>query len=277
MSLSSILGKNSPVLKLLFALIALVVVDQVAKTMAEGVVFNSGFFLGSLEWMSKFYRVFCTLALLALSITVTGLLQFLTWTTLRGMSYALLLLQAGFLGNGIDKLLLGQVRDFIPVPFTSPTLVLNVADLYLWIGMGMVLYFLWRRPEDLWPKNNLRGHWLVFPKSQMKMTGVLMLITTLVVASCYILVLAYLRNLGLPLNFKELTVSFLVFLGMILGIVFLFGIRWSHRVFGPFRAVERYLETHPDSRSSFKLRDSDENECVTEVLRILEGNSDRLP
>ena len=277
MSLSSILGKNSPVLKLLSLLIVLVLIDQLAKNVAQGVVFNSGFFLGSLEWMSKFYRVFCTLALLALTITVTGLLQFLTWTTLRGMSYALLLLQAGFLGNGIDKLLLGQVRDFIPIPFTSPTLVLNVADLYLWVGMGMVLYFLWRRPEDLWPKNNLRGHWLVFPKSQMKMTGVLMLITTLVVASCYVLVLAYLRNLGLPLNFKELTVSFLVFLGMILGVVFLFGIRWSHRVFGPFRAVERYLETHPDSRSSFKLRDSDENECVTEVLRILEGNSERLP
>ena len=266
--------RASALWKLLAALALLVAVDQFSKSAVPEVVFNPGFFLGSLSWMSEYYRVFCTLILLSLSFITIGLLQFLLWSHHRAISYSLLLLQAGFLGNGLDKLRFGQVRDFIPIRLMGSTLVLNLADLYLWCGIGALLYFLWSKPDELWPKNNLRGHWLVFPKSQMRMTGVLMLVSGLSGASGFLMILAYLKQSGVPFDLKEMTLSFFVFYGIVLSVVFLFGIRWSHRIFGPFRAVERYLETHPNSRPGFQLRDSDENECVVEVLQILEKQSD---
>lgn len=65
------------------------------------------------------------------------------WLTLFGLS----LIAAGAVGNGIDRLWLGQVIDFIDVYVGSyhwPSF--NVADSAICVGVGCLLLDAWRRP-----------------------------------------------------------------------------------------------------------------------------------
>ncbi len=104
------------------------------------------------------------IAFTAVALTF-GMWMFAKWTrsrdTLAHASIGLLL--GGGLGNLYDRLLYGCVRDFLhPFPGVKWPggwkpfggdgqvwpYVSNVADLLLLIGIGLLLVFLWRRPED---------------------------------------------------------------------------------------------------------------------------------
>jgi lipoprotein signal peptidase len=246
--------------------LALVAADQLSKSWALHPVLNSGFFLGSLEWASPFYRIFCTLAFLSLSLLVIALIQFLTSSSVPLLTLSLTVLQAGLVGNGIDRLSTGSVRDFIPLNFFTPPLVLNFADFYQWVALIAILFLIWLKPHAIWPKNNLRNRALIFPASQLRMSGVLVLISSLIAFGTFLLMTAYLKSNAIEFNFEELLVCFLLFLALVLLIVFIFGIRWSLRVYGPFRAVERYLKMG----DGFKLRAADENEVVKAVIELIQ-------
>ena len=60
----------------------------------------------------------------------------------RGSQAALLLLSAGAMGNGIDRLVHGYVVDFIHLHHWP---VFNVADVYLTAGMVLFVLISWRR------------------------------------------------------------------------------------------------------------------------------------
>jgi lipoprotein signal peptidase len=249
--------------------LALVAIDQITKSSAQHPVLNSGFFLGSLEWASPFYRIFCTLAFLSISLLVIALIQFLTYSTLPILTFVLTVLQAGLVGNGIDRLTAGTVRDFIRIDIFHPALILNFADLCQWVSLLSILAIIWVKPHSIWPKNNLRSRILIFPASQLRMTGVLMLLSSLIGFGVFLLMSAYLRSTGVELNFEELLICFLFFMVLVLLVVFIFGMRWSLRVYGPFRAVERYLKERAKG-GDFKLRAADENEVVKAVIDLIQ-------
>jgi len=266
----NLLGQKTKFLKMVLLFGALVIVDQISKGMISQPIFNSGFFLGSLQWASAFYRIFCTVALLGISILVISLIQFLTWQTLPSLSAALMCLEAGIVGNGIDKLRFGAVRDFIIISLFHPSLILNFADLFQWAGIIAILILIWTNPSKLWPKENMRNRLLVFPASQFRMTGVLLLIASLIAVGNFVLMIAYLKSNQIVFNFEETSICFGLSLLFTYCVIFIFGMLWSNRIYGPFRAIERYLRgRNSANRSEVKVRISDENEAIREILILL--------
>lgn len=274
MGSTNLFGKNPRLLKLLTLFLACLALDQGSKGLISGPILNFGFFLGSFSFTSPFYRIFCTIALLSITMLVLILVQFLTAKILPSLGDAIAVLEAGLVGNGIDKIRFGAVRDFISVPFFKPTLVINFADLCLWFSMVAILILIWKDPKKIWPKENLRAQLFVYPRSQGKMVALLMTITALVSFGNELLFLAYLRSNGVLFSYKEISICFLLFTALLLGVVFVFGVLWSNRVYSPFKALGRYLSNGDASQEKpfkpFKLRDSDENECFNEIVMLLE-------
>ncbi|MGE3109397.1 MAG: signal peptidase II [Phycisphaerales bacterium] len=121
-------------------------------------VLNPGAVFGVGPGKRWFFVVFTGVAL------AFGMWMFARWTRSRDtLAHAAIgLLLGGGLGNLYDRLALGCVRDFLhPLPglrwpggwrpFGGDgqiwPYVSNIADLLLLIGIGMLLVFLWRRPD----------------------------------------------------------------------------------------------------------------------------------
>jgi len=264
------IGKTAKFLKFVALLLILVLIDQVSKAFIASPVLNSGFFLGWLKWTSSFYRVFCTLSFLSLCLLTVSLIQYLVWNTLPKVVLALALIETGLLGNGIDKLVFGGVRDFIPFPFSSTGLFFNIADIYLVLGMAAILLMVWVSPHEIWPKKNSRARFLIFPKSQLKMVSVLVLVANLVGGGLFLLFTSFLNASHIPYSFEEMLLCTVLFLALVTVILIAFGVMWSLRVFGPFKAIERYLKARNDPHGKeVNVRLSDDNECVKEILVLL--------
>lgn len=51
----------------------------------------------------------------------------------------ILLMMSGLLGNLMDRLFLSYVRDFIAISIFDEWIILNIADIFLWVGLGMII------------------------------------------------------------------------------------------------------------------------------------------
>jgi signal peptidase II len=60
----------------------------------------------------------------------------------RGLRFALLLISAGAIGNGLDRLFRGYVVDFIHIHYWP---VFNVADIYITVGTLLLVLVGWPR------------------------------------------------------------------------------------------------------------------------------------
>lgn len=62
---------------------------------------------------------------------------------------AVILLFAGTLGNLLDRLFLGYVRDFLNfIIFTYDYPVFNFADMILVVGVGLIIFYVFRHPDE---------------------------------------------------------------------------------------------------------------------------------
>ena len=222
--------------------------------------------MGSLEWTSPFFRIFCSLALLSITLIALSFIQFLIWNAFPTVVYYLCFFEAGMIGNGIDRLRLGAVRDFISIPFFGHHWVINFADICEWIGAGLLLVAIWSHPERFWRKEEFRKNFLIFPRSQIKLVSVLLLVTTIVAGSSLLLVSAYFSVNAISVNLTEITLCFGIFFLLMSLVVMIFGVLWSQRVYGPFKAIERFIKSGNNKAS---LRLTDENEVIEEVLKTL--------
>ncbi len=135
-----------------FAIIAVVLVlDLVLKSVFDGKVakFISGFISidGRAHNTGAAFSMFsnATVALLVFSIIFVVLFllyEFFTMNTKRGLLYyiAFALLLGGTLGNLVDRLNLGYVRDFIKLDFIDFP-IFNIADCALTVGV--ILLAIW--------------------------------------------------------------------------------------------------------------------------------------
>lgn len=111
----------------------LVVLDQLSKVFIEGAI-NYGAAFGILQG----YRIL----FIIVSLIVIGLIVFYR-NKLKGIGYyGGVLLFSGTVGNLIDRLFLGYVRDFIDVGFWPS---FNLADSYNTVGVVLLIIYIWRK------------------------------------------------------------------------------------------------------------------------------------
>lgn len=130
----------------------------IPKVLEFTLVLNPGAVFGIGAGQRWFFIIFTLVAMIVSVILFAKWTKARDWTAHAGFG----LIIAGGLGNLYDRLLFGCVRDFIhPLPgmklpfnLTWPNggsdevwpYVSNVADLYLLIGIGLLLVFTWKQP-----------------------------------------------------------------------------------------------------------------------------------
>tara|TARA_A100001015_G_C14926928_1_gene686768 strand:- start:162 stop:617 length:456 start_codon:yes stop_codon:yes gene_type:complete len=132
------------------------IADQLSKYVARTVLVNGGIDLGVFRFDLVFntgaaYGVFSdhTMVLLIIGVAVIVYLctqlRSLVHNVLTCWAYGLLL--AGAIGNSLDRLLFGQVTDFINIHIIP---VFNLADIYLNIGLIVLVghYLLYERQRS---------------------------------------------------------------------------------------------------------------------------------
>jgi lipoprotein signal peptidase len=93
---------------------------------------NAGMILGLGRGQTQTSPVFACLGIICATLSArVALADRVRWPGANGLAGALLL--AGILGNTVDRLALGHVRDFL-VTWAMPTVAFNVADLLVVIG-----------------------------------------------------------------------------------------------------------------------------------------------
>ncbi len=115
--------------KMVFLVLILVLLDQITKFYLESSV-NYGAAFGILQGWKWLFII--------AGFFVLGLLYYYTDKVKGYGTYGIILLFAGVIGNLIDRILYGYVRDFIDV-ISFPSF--NLADAYNTMGMLILLVY----------------------------------------------------------------------------------------------------------------------------------------
>ena len=185
------------------------------------------------------------------------------------------ILLGGILGNVTDRILSGQVTDFIIVGFKDSYLspAFNIADMVQWIGYIMVVYSITKEGEKIWPERNSRRQYWINPKFQLKycyfLAGVGLSIGLVAMVFSYTYFQVAMVELVGPnaqvvdkflvpylITFSIVCLSFCIGLFAIGKII-------SHKIAGPIYAFEKYMEELISNEDKahlrqFKLRNHDE-------------------
>jgi len=114
-------------------LLVLIILDQITKHYFA-FVFNTGAAFGILKGFN--------IPLLILSLIVLIFCIFYYFKE-RKLRLPLILVISGIIGNSIDRIMFGYVRDFIDIGiFNFP--VFNLADSYNVIGVALLIIMLWK-------------------------------------------------------------------------------------------------------------------------------------
>lgn len=257
--------KRKDWLLIISVLVFSVVFDQITKRWASGLtkehaigfvklilVHNQGAMLGLFSDLPAVLRIVTLSTSGIFILCLFALVQYLIPKKLLALRVSLSILVGGILGNVLDRILYGYVIDFIAVRFgmwNSP--IWNVADVIQWIGYILMIYFLIKHSEQLWPDQNDRKTFWVNKKFQIKyavffsVTGLFLTLVSAVFSYTYLKVtLQELvgNNFVLIEKFtKPFIFTFVLLSIMFVIILFTVGKLISHRIAGPLYAFERFL------------------------------------
>lgn len=110
--------------------IFLVIVDQISKIAVSNPIKNYGLAFGLFPGYTKFY--------ILLTCIVVSILVYYLFLGKEELRYGLAFLVGGSLGNLIDRLFLGYVRDFITFGFWPS---FNFADIFNVIGVILIIKY----------------------------------------------------------------------------------------------------------------------------------------
>ena len=139
--------------------LAVVGLDQVSKALTDGAetiiivkdflyvigTYNTGAafsILGEVEWAQTFFIILTVIAVIGATVYL-----FLNGKKSLWLDISIVLVLSGAIGNFIDRIVFGYVRDFIYVPFFAN---FNVADVAITVGAIMlIVYFLFLDKEAI--------------------------------------------------------------------------------------------------------------------------------
>lgn len=204
--------------------------------------------------------ILCTYAIIQYLLPIKSLLLRCGLSALIG----------GILGNVADRIIWGFVVDFIVVGkpgLSSPAF--NLADAFQWVGYLMIVIAIIKEGKLLWPENDLRKHYWVNRRFQLKYSfflmsvGIGLAVVSLVFSYTYmrVTISELVGNNQFLLNkfLVPFVITYIIICLTFCGILFALGKYLSHRIAGPLYAFERFLEESLEgSTKPLKLRAGDE-------------------
>ncbi|MDO9183431.1 MAG: signal peptidase II [Bacteriovorax sp.] len=243
---------------------------------------NRGFIFGSLQDLPQSLTLVTLTSFGGVLFFIYLLLISLLASELLVLKLGLGMLIGGVLGNVIDRALHAGTLDFIPFIFNHKVLMIfNPADLFQWIGAGLIILTIFLKEKIIWYPENQRGFGLVNPNEQIKFA---LKFSAISLSTCLVLGIFSVSYLSLTLkeshmlnqstiiafglSFFALTVFFNI-------LSFIAGIILSKRTAGPLYAFEKYVEALlAGERKDLKLREGDNYKHLEEVAANLKKHLD---
>ncbi len=231
-----------------------------------GTYFNLSF--GALIVMSS------TLALMVVTLAIFALMAFPQQIMMFSVSLALL--SGGIVSNVLSRLTFGFVTDWFGLGMNSPLATYyNFADISQLVGIILFFVVLIRDSKKIFSAYEFRRNYFVNPKFQLKFTGHLILLMTVVFSFVALISSAYFRfNFSCFMQFTPyLFIMAELYLALLL-ITFLFGIVVSHRIAGPlYRFRQSVAEVlQKDSSDLIKFREHDDlQDEFNEIYKLIKN------
>lgn len=258
-------------------------VDQITKTIAEGIRgiqffgpvgfvlhHNHGAMLGLFSDLPAVLRIVTLSTGGAFLIFSFAIIQYLLPIKSLLLRSGMSVLLGGILGNVTDRIINGYVVDFILLGSPEKaTPAFNLADALQWVGYAMIAIALIRESEILWPADNTRKRMWVNVRFQLRycfiLTGVGLGFA--LIAGVFSYTFLRVTIIDLVGNNQKLLDHYLVPFVITFNIVsitfaavlFLVGRVLSSRIAGPLYAFERFLDDLTGGRPRpLRLRAGDE-------------------
>lgn len=253
-------------------------VDQLSKNwgLSQGIsVENHGFIFGLADDFPLTLRILGLVSIFGFLFFFYLLLLVFLPLQLNKLKYGLSLLMGGIFGNVADRIWRGSSIDFIPLSLADYSVTFNIADVFQWVGAGLIVYNVIVHEQIIWYPENKRGRFLIHPKEQvlfsLKMVGSVLVTSFLLGLFC----LSFIRNIsdvqGATVNFFLLSYLCLTLLFSLA--IFVTGLFLSHKTAGPFYAFELYIEELLHGRDTpLVLRKGDQYQhliTVAEQVRLI--------
>jgi len=241
--------------------------------------FNPGAILGTFSHLPPILRVVSLSTGGAFLIFIYAAIQYLLPSRSLQLRTGMSLLLGGILGNVTDRILIGEVVDFILLGSREmATPAFNMADAIQWVGYLLVVYGLIRDGSLFWPDVNARKTVWVNPHFQLKYC-----LTIVAIGFCFAVVNGVFAYTFLKVTIDDLVVGparimedrFLIPFIQTYSVIttgfmltlFILGRILSHRTAGPIYAFKNYIKDLLEGRDRrLRLRKGDEFRADLEEL-----------
>jgi signal peptidase II len=233
--------------------------------------YNPGAILGTFSHLPPVLRIVSLSTGGAFLIFIYAAIQYLLPSRSIHLRTGMSLLLGGILGNVTDRIVIGEVVDFILLGSREmATPAFNMADAIQWIGYLLVVFGLIKDGSLFWPDINARKTLWVNPSFQLKYC-----LTITAIGFCFAVVNGVFAYTFLKVTIDDLVVGparmmedrFLIPFMQVYSVItigfmftlFVLGRILSHRTAGPIYAFEKYVKDLLDGKErKLRLRNGDE-------------------
>ncbi|NDG83593.1 MAG: signal peptidase II [Proteobacteria bacterium] len=233
--------------------------------------FNPGFILQTFEEVNPLARIVFVCSLYGFLFFGYFFLEWFLPKDEAGIKASVTVFFGAITGNAWDRAFSGAVSDFIEFRFGDQLVYFNFADVFMWVGVAGIFFFLIRASRSGRSRRSKRNRFVVDESYQLRSAFLMALIAFSMMLILSVFGFTYIRSLGVT---DSRALAFLLS-GSALGLVFtavafLAGVVISHRSAGPLYAFERFVEALlRGERPKFKLRKHDEHRHLIEVAKKL--------
>jgi signal peptidase II len=242
---------------------------------------NHGAMLGSFSDLPPLLRIVSLATGGVFLIFIFSIIMSVLQHRLLVLRTGMAILLGGILGNVTDRITHGPVTDFIVFKgFGMFSPAFNIADATQWVGYVLVCYSIFKDGHLIWPDDNKRSKFWVDRKYQLKycftfvgysavfslILGVYSFTFLKVMVSESIKNSEFMSHQSLlpfVIVFSLVSLTFLL-------VIFMLGLRLSHRSVGPVFAFRGFINDLREGRTrNLKLRSHDEFKYLEEEARLL--------
>jgi signal peptidase II len=279
------LNRRQWLVVILLPMLSVIAVDQLSKIWAlasldftpqySGIVqwriyHNYGLMMSAMDAGSKLYTVILPAAFAAFLFYISALVQYFFPLISLTFRCGLAIITGGVLANIIDRIRLGYVVDFVAVVTGDfSTGIFNLADMAQWLGVTLLFIGYAKAGRLLYPKNERRKKLWIDSHFQGRICAGLIFIGACFALLSGVFSYTFLQEaLAIKCgvaggNARQLLQSFTsLYSGMaliFLSTLFVVGVLYSHRIVGPIRGFEGFMNDVIDGKNrNFKVRTHDE-------------------